>query len=268
MTAQISAPMSGASTGATSLGRVAGFGALFRKELREWRRGRRTWVVLIVSGLFMMLTALNAWLQANFLPEDGSAGVPNPILEPMPNLLNAVSTEIFSIAAIFAVMALLVTERETGTLAWTASKPVSRAGIWLAKFASSSLVLWVVAGLIPLLATVALLFALYGPIAPAPIVVVALGIGMSVVFYVAVSLAASTLVTSQAAVAAIAIGVMFLPQVLGLFVPVQFLPGSALQWALVTAAGNSPGIVTPLVWLASVVALVAFAMYRMERLEL
>lgn len=268
MTAQVSAPQTTAAAATPSIGPLAGFGALFRRELSEWRRARRTWVVPIVSALFMMGASVNAWLQANFRPTDGSGGIPNPVLDPMSNLVGAVSTQIFALAAIFAVMGLLVVERESGTLGWTASKPVSRAAIWLAKFSSSSLILWIVAGLLPLAATVSLLIALYGPLSPVAIVMVALGVGMSVALYVAVALAASTVVTNQAAVAAIAIGVMFLPQLLGLFVPAEFLPGSVLQWSLMTAAGGSPAVVTPLAWLVSLAALIAFAMWRMERLEL
>ena len=268
MTAQVSSADARGAAASAGLGSLAGFGSLFRRELHEWRRARRTWIVPIVTTLFMLGSSVNGWLQANFRPTDGSEGIANPILDPMSNFVGAVGTQIFSLAAIFAVASLLVAERESGTLAWTASKPVSRSAIWLAKFTSSSVVLWVLAGMIPLAITIALLVVLYGPLPLTAVAAAALGIGMSVVLYVAVTLAAATVVTNQAGVAAIGIAVVFLPQLMGLFVPAEFLPGSILQWALMAANGSPPGIVTPLVWGITVAALIAFSIYRMERLEL
>jgi ABC-type transport system involved in multi-copper enzyme maturation permease subunit len=268
MTALTTTDRPGAVNRNTSLGLLPGFGGLVRKELTEWLRARRTWVVFIVSALFMVLSALNTWLQANFAPADGSEGVANTISDPFMILATAVSSQIFAVAAIFAVMGLVVSEREHGTLAWTASKPVSRSGVWLSKFLTSTTVLWIVAALLPIAAAVAAVLALYGPVPAVPVVVLAIGTGLSIILFVAVAMAVSTVVTSQAAVAAVAIGVMFVPQLLGLFVPPQFMPTSILQWSLMTAAGEPAGIATPAVWLATVVALVAFSMWRMEQLEL
>jgi hypothetical protein len=70
-------------------------------------------------------------------------------------------------------------------------------------------------------------------------------------------------------VAGIAIGFIFLPQFLGVIVPnTEFLPQSILQWSMLTAAGESVGIVTVVSWVVTVVALVAIAVRRMGRLEL
>ena len=254
--------------GAQRAPRLPGFGALAAKELTEWRRSRRIWVVLAVSGLFMALTALNAWLQATFLPADGSPGVPQPILDPVQNLIGAVGGQIFVVAAVFASMGLLAIERENGTLAWTFSKPVSRASVWLSKLGVAVAVLWIVAGIVPLLATVVLVTVLYGAFPLAPVGFMVLGIGMAVALFVAIVLAASTAVSGQAAVAAIAIGAIFLPQLVGLLVPAELLPTSILQWALATAVGAGPSVVTVVVWAVAVAVLVAFALRRMDRLEL
>ena len=74
-------------------------------------------------------------------PADEPAGRPRP--------------QIFVIAAIFAVASLIVQERETGTLAWVASKPVSRGSIWLSKWISSTAILAVAAAIVPLVVTTA-----------------------------------------------------------------------------------------------------------------
>lgn len=267
MTALTTTPRPNAAEGVAGLGPLPGFGGLLRKELTDWRRGRRTWVVFLVSALFMAFSALNSWLQANLPAEAGEPSI-TPISDPMLILVGAVSSQIFAVAAIFAVMGVLVAERESGTLAWTASKPVSRSGIWLAKFVTSTTVLWFVAGLVPLAATVALVVGLYGGLPVTPILILAVGTGLSIVLFVAVALTVSTLVTGQAAVAAVAIGVMFVPQLLGLFVPPQLLPTSILQWTIMIAANEPAGFVTPLSWLVTTAALVAFSLPRMEAMEL
>jgi ABC-type transport system involved in multi-copper enzyme maturation permease subunit len=247
----------------------SGFRGLLGKELTEWRRARRTWVVLLVTTLVMSLLAMNSWLQARFIAIEGVEGVPAPVLDPLMNLLAAASAQIFVIASIFAVMSVLIAERESGTLAWTASKPVSRGTIWLAKFFSSSGVLWLVAGLFPLGVAAALVVALYGPPPVMSVVIVAAGIGMVIALYIAISLAASTVVASQAAVAGIALIVTFLPQFIGAVLPVaEYLPTSILEWSLSTAAGQPAGFATIGTWAASMVALVAFSIRRMERMEL
>ncbi|HET9497575.1 MAG TPA: ABC transporter permease subunit [Candidatus Limnocylindria bacterium] len=247
---------------------LPGFSGLFRKELLEWRRGRRTWVVLLVSVPFMALTALNAWLQETIATAEG-VEIPPPNMDPMVNLLAAVSTQIFVVVTIFAVMSLLIAERESGTLAWTASKPVSRAGIWLAKWLSATGILWLLAGLLPLAATVVVVIVLYGSLQAASIALVALGIGMAIALFGAIVLAASTVITSQAAVAAIGLAAVFLPAVVGAVIPVApYLPTSILEWTLLTASGQEAGFATPISWAASVVLLVVFAAWRMGQLDL
>lgn len=263
----LTSPRDSAVPPAEALGVLPGLGGLIRKELTEWRRSRRVWVVFLVTALFMTLSALNSWLQANLPAEPGEPSV-TPITDPMLILVGAVSSQIFAVAAIFAVMGLLVSERETGTLAWTASKPVSRSAIWLSKYTVATTVLWVAAGVVPLLATVVLIVPLYGEVAVVPVVVMIIATALSIALFVAVALFASTLVTSQAAVAAVAIGAMFSPQLLGLVVPSQYLPTSILQWSLLVAAGESAGIVTPVAWAITVTGLVALSLRKMRSMEL
>ena len=47
--------------------RLAGFGALVRKDLTEWTRGFRAWVVLAVTAAFMTLTAANGWITSRLI---------------------------------------------------------------------------------------------------------------------------------------------------------------------------------------------------------
>jgi ABC-2 type transport system permease protein len=245
---------------------------LLQKELREWAHSKRPWVIVAVTTLFMALTAANAvintWIIANVPDATVSGGAIS--LDPMTNFLAAVSTQIFVVAAIFAAMSLLVTERERGTLSWVASKPVSRGSIWHAKLVAAAIVVSVVAGIVPMAATFGLVAVLYGSAGVGAFVFSSIGVVASVAFIIAVVLAVSTVVPNQAAVAAIGFTVFFLPQILVSLVPVDvspFLPTSIMAWAMGLIVGADTGFVTPIVWALSVIALAGFASWRMERSE-
>lgn len=270
MTASISLPTR--TSGRISVDRIAGFGPLFRKELREWAYSKRIWVILAVTTMFMTLTAANAainsWIIANVPDATTSSAVIS--LDPMTNFLGAVSSQIFVIVAIFASMSLLVAERDRGTLSWVASKPVSRGAIWLSKWAAAAIVVSIVAGIIPMAATFVLVAVLYGSAGLGAFAVAAVGVVASITFMVAVVLAASTAISNQSAVAAIGFAVFFLPQIVASLLPVDispFLPTSIMAWAIGWIAGADAGFITPIAWAVSVVALAGFATWRMERTE-
>lgn len=262
------------SIAAPSYGRLAGLGALVRKDTIEWVRGRRAVVVFIASTLVMILAAANAWILITLtavLPPDVEAPSQPESLAPLDNLAAALGTQIFIVAAIFAVASLLARERESGTLAWVASKPVSRAAIWISKLISATAVLAVTAVLAPLALTLVAVAAMYGPFDPAPVGVVALGAVATVAFYAAVGLAAATVLPGQPAIAATGFVVfMIVPLVAGLIpLPIApFLPTSILAWSIAVAGGAQAGFVTPAAWAISMAALAAFAIARMRRLEL
>jgi ABC-2 type transport system permease protein len=261
-----------AGTGAAGA-RFAGFRPLVRKEIADWRHGHRLWVIPAILVPFMTLTAANAWITttiAQNLPPDVAPPAAMS-LAPMDNLLAAVSTQVFILAAIFASMSLLIAERERGTLAWVASKPVARGGIWTAKWVASSAIIGLVAVVVPMAATIGLVTVLYG--VPDVVVVAATVVGMIAVvaLYVAVSLAVSTAVDNQAGVAAVGFGLFVLPPVLAAIVPFDiapFLPTSILVWIVGLVTGAPVGVVTPIVWVVAMVALVAVAVRHLEGAEL
>ena len=167
-------------------------------------------------------------------------------------------------------MSLLVAERERGTLSWVASKPVSRGAIWLSKWAAATVVVAIVAGIIPMAATFAVVLVLYGSAGLTTFAFAVVGVTAAIAFMIAVVLAVSTVITNQAAVAAIGFAVFLLPQILVSVVPVDispFLPTSIMSWSIGLIAGADAGFITPVVWAVSVVALAAFASWKMERIE-
>ena len=253
--------------------RFAGLGALVRKERMEWFRGRRAWVVLAVTTAFMTLTAANAWINTTLrqaFPSEETAGLEPLSMLPMDNIGAAIGAQFFILVSIFAVASLVIRERESGTLAWVASKPVSRSSIFAAKWITATAMLAVVAAIVPLAATVALAVPMYGepPIVP----VVAAGVGMmaTVAFYAVLGIALGTILPSTSAVAGVAFAIFALPLFVGL-VPLpltQFMPHEILGWIMGVTVGQDVGFVTPIAYVVVTGAVAAYGMRRLERLEL
>lgn len=253
--------------------RFAGFRPLLRKEFAEWRHGRRAIVSGVVVTLFMTLSAANSWIIAQVtknLPPGAEAPELPTSMAPLDNLMAAVGSQIFVFAVIFGAMSVLVAERERGTLAWVASKPVARGAIWAAKSVAAVAVLGLAAVIVPTVITVALVSLLYGVPAFVPVLLAIVGMLLAVTFMVVVGLAASTFVSNQAAVAAIGFGVFALPMLVAIL-PIDLtpaLPTSILGWTVSFGMGAPVGIVTPIAWAVAIVALAAVAIRRLEHTEL
>ena len=255
-------------------GRFAGLRALVRKDATEWMRGRRAWIVFIIATLWTVLAAANAWIimQArDLLPADAEPEALPASLAPMDNLLAGFGSQVFVLAAVFAVASLIVRERESGTLAWVASKPVSREAIWLSKWLSSSVMLAVAAVVAPLVLTVAAVVAMYGMPDPGAVTVIGLGGIAAVVFYAALGLAAGTVLPGQPAIVAVGLAAFALvPALLGLIpLPLaEFLPTSIVGWSIGAAMGAPVPWMTPVAWAVGTALVVGFGIRRMNRIEL
>jgi ABC-2 type transport system permease protein len=254
--------------------RFAGLGALLRKDTTEWLRGRRAWVVLVVSIGFMALTAANGWIItriAAMLPPDAGTDVGQVSLVPLDNLLAGVASQLFVLATILAVGSVLVAERQAGTLAWVASKPVSRRSIWLAKWISSTGMIAVTAVAVPLAVTVGLVVVLYGAVDPVVVVGLAAGMVAMVTFFTAVGILAGTVLTSQVGVVGVGFGVFVLLPILGALLPAPvaaMLPTSMLTWFAGLVTGMPVPWTTPVAFAITVAVIVAIGLRRIERIEL
>ena len=160
MTASTSTPPAVAAAAANP-GILPGFGGVFRKEVIEWLQRVASVDHADREHVVHDPTAMNAWIQDTLAPIDP---VPPPVLDPFTNVAAGVSAQMFVVIAIFVTMSLIVGERESGTLAWTASKPVSRGAIWLAKWTSATGILWLLGVILPLVATAILVTVIYGPL--------------------------------------------------------------------------------------------------------
>jgi ABC-type transport system involved in multi-copper enzyme maturation permease subunit len=255
-------------------GRLLGLGNVLRKDVGEWLRGRRFWIVTIVSTVIYALTAANAWINdwvlAN-LPAAPGQVPPTPLpMDPMSNMVAPLATQFFILATIFATISLVISERESGTLAWTVSKPVSRSSVLVSKWLSATGLVWLSAVAIPLAATVPVVVGLYGQPDLTATAVLGLGLAAVVAVYAAITIAASTYIPSQAGVAAVGLAAFILPViVVGIYPPLgAFMPTAIGSVAFGLAAGEAVSIVTPIAWVLALGLLFAAARARFASMEL
>jgi|1186.fasta_scaffold111935_2 ABC-type transport system involved in multi-copper enzyme maturation permease subunit len=254
--------------------RLLGIRNLLGKDVEEWLRSKRPWTVVLVSLLVFLLAAANArineWVLINFPAEAGDTVAKVISFQPMDNLLAAVGSQFIVIAVIFATMSLLLAERDSGTLAWTISKPVSRTSVLVSKWLTSTAILWIAAVVTPIALTTAVVTVLYG--LPDFAVVATLSVALIAVpaLYVAITLTLGTIVPSQAAVGAIALALFVTPQIVSGIVPgiTPFLPTSIFSWAIDVSLGGSSSLVTPVVWLVGMIGLFIVARNRLNAMEL
>ena len=118
--------------------RLLGLGNLVRKDVADWLHSRRPWVVLVVTTSVFALAAANARITEwaiRSLPADPGTGRPRSCRCCRSTTSCSRSARNSSCSrSIFATMSLLVAERDSGTLAWTISKPVSRTSVLVSKW--------------------------------------------------------------------------------------------------------------------------------------
>jgi hypothetical protein len=192
-----------------------GFRPFLAKEVREWWRRRAALTTALAVSALGAIGTLAARI------DEWAGGVPTAAqLDPTASVLGAQFGQWVVMAAIFGSVGLLTTERATGTLAWTLSKPISRPALLGAKWLGGVGVLTVTAVAIPLLVSTVVATLAYGAMPDLAIVVTfALGLTAVAAFIVALDLALATRVDSQAGIAAIAFAVFATPYLLGSLAP-------------------------------------------------
>ena len=261
-------------SGRQGAARLLGLRNLVRKDVLDWRHGTRTWIVAAATTTVIVLGAANAainqWVLSSFPAEAGDG--PAKILSAVPidNLLAGIGTQISVLAVIFATMSLLLAERDSGTLAWTISKPVSRTSVLVSKWLTATIVLWVAAFVTPLAITTGLVTILYGAPDMAVVVAIALATVTVPAIFVGITLVASTFVSNQAAVGAIGLFFFILPSIAGGLVPAvaPFFPTSIFGWAIEVSTGGPLSLVTPAAWTIGMAFLFVLGRRRLAGMDL
>lgn len=245
---------------------LQGFWPFFRKELSEWWKGRGALTTAVVLSALGTLGTLSTRI------DELAGGIPTSAeLDPTRNIIGAQFQQWIVFAALFASIGMLIKERDSGTLAWTLSKPVSRSALLLAKWLAGTLMLTVFGLFIPLAFSMGIATWAYGSV-PDLGAVATMGAWMAAIpaFMVALNLALATRVQSQAAIAAIGFGIALAPYLANTFAPViaQLWPTSMAQMATLVAAGEAPYVPTVTSWAVTLVVVGLGGLFVFSREDL
>jgi ABC-2 type transport system permease protein len=261
-------PALGPTTAAVSTGggMFLGFDTFFRKEVREWVRGRRAIVVGSVALAVAVLMTVIPYIVSKTGAQTGQA----LSMDPTHNVLVGWAGQTVAIIVLLASMSLLAAERDRGTLAWGLTLPVSPTSILAAKWLAAVAVIAVVAIVIPLAVSIGAATIVYGAMPDVGTVALfgALYVALPA-FYVALALALSTVVKGTGGIAGIGFAVMFLPSAIGALVPVigELSPTAIGGWAMAIATGQPASPLTPIGFLASMAILAVGAKLIFDRQE-
>jgi ABC-type transport system involved in multi-copper enzyme maturation permease subunit len=247
---------------------LLGFGTSLRKELTEWFKGPKSLIVAGVSVAGAIFMTLIPFI-AEATNEASTAGILTK--DPTANVLLGWTGQTVALITVVATMALLSTERDRGTLAWSLTNPVSPTSIIAAKFVAAMIVISLTAVILPLAVSIGLATIVYGGLPDLATVGTFAGLFLTLpAFYIALTVGLGTAVKSTAGVAGIAFAVMFVPQILGGLLPIvnEVTPTSIGGWAMATAKGQPASMLTLAGWAVSMIAIVVVAKLTFDRQEL
>lgn len=249
---------------------LPGAGNIFRKELQEWFRTRRFVATAGVTSLMLAAVPIIVFLHQGGL-HDGRVDVNYGGM--MAGWMG-LSLTLGSYLIVALTMGVLIKEEESGTAQWIFTKPVSRGGYVLAKFAANAIAVVLAAVVIPSAVFLALTQATqvhgvqqWGGAG------IALGlIAANAIITLAVVFALGAFFRSTAVVAGIAIALGFIPLTFSHLIDgriVNFFPVEIAKLADSAAQGHALTPLQPLVsGLILAVACLAFAAFRMRRRQL
>lgn len=232
-----------------------GFGNAFKKETTEWLRGTKKLVIAAVAIAVSVFATLVPLIE-EATSEPGE--VLGRLTDPTAAVLLGWGNDVTALIVIVATIGLLTTERDRGTLAWNLANPVSPTSIIGAKFIAAFAVLSVAVVLLPLLVSIGVATLAYGGVPDLrELSLFGLVYLMLPALYVGLTVALGTAARSTAAVAGVALAVMFVPELLGSIYPslAQISPTSIGRWAQAVAMGDPGPMLIPATWLVSMVLL-------------
>lgn len=191
----------------TATGWRLGFANLLRKELGVWG-GSSLWWIQTLIWLFMLdfTTAMTI--------RDTGGRTRDELLSEATLAFLQVGAAAIPIGIVLTLMGVIVREKDLGTAAWVLSKPVSRTAFVLSKFVAHLIGFLTAAVLIPAAVFLVMTRLMLSEwVDPGPF---AVGLGvlcLSLLFYVALTLALGTFARSQGLVAGVGITFILLGQV-------------------------------------------------------
>jgi hypothetical protein len=250
-----------------SSGRLAGLAGFAVKDLREWLRTRRAlWTALAAQAL-LLVGILGMRIYATIQP--GADGLD---LSPSFNMANAGWETVLPLIAAFSTMGLLAGERESRTLAWTLSMPLTRTSVLVSKLATSVVALFVLTAALPLVTTIVAARLAYGDFPDGASIAGPFLTGVAIGFLLIVlNLASSTFFRGRASVMGIALcSALVVPGLIETMwkAATPWWPISIEFWIKGLVNHDPVNWITPLVYLATVVGLLVAAQVRFARDEI
>jgi ABC-type transport system involved in multi-copper enzyme maturation permease subunit len=189
---------------------LAGMGNIFNKELNEWFRTKRFLVTTILTTLLLAAAPVIVWLKKGGLHEGRLGGDGRTYLD----LLDAWVGFGLTLGAYLVVvmtMNIMVKEQESGTAQWLFTKPASRVGYVIAKWAANTLAVFIASVLIPSIISIGLTYYLFDITSWERIAIAALLMGLVRSTIIAFVIVLSAFFSSTALIGGICFGLNFVP---------------------------------------------------------
>jgi ABC-2 type transport system permease protein len=213
----------------TGTGWSRGLNNLLRAELGRWFGARRWWVQTLIMAVVVIVFPMIAALK-----------MPGAPVDPQVMLFNLLLGIAAPIAVCIIMQEAIAGERQSGTAAWTLSKPVSRLAFIGSKLAGNAVGIAVTMVLVQGLLFYAAAALLMGTLLPPLGVLAALGVQLvNLYFYVGLTLLLGALSSHRGPVIAVPLAVLLIQQYIPGFVPSLV---HALPWDL-TAGGDFANMV-------------------------
>lgn len=248
-------------------GPFLGFRTAFRKELTEWVHGPKVLIIAALSVVIAIFTTLLTRIE--FATADPGELI-DLSMDPTVNTLLGWTGQGMGMVAIIATMTLISVERDRGTLVWSLTNPVSPTSILAAKYVASMIAFSLAAVILPMIVSVAVATVAYGALPDLGTVTIFTALFLTVpAFFLALTIGLGTGIRSTAGIAAVALLVLFIPQMLGGMVPGvnELSPTNIGRWAQFIVMGEPAPVSIPIVWAISMVAIIVGAKVVFDRQE-
>jgi ABC-2 type transport system permease protein len=243
-----------------------GFRTVLHKELNEWARSPKPYIVAGLSIVYAAVSTLSPLIE-KAMGESAAVALPT---DPTTSVLVGWGSQAIGLMAIVATMTLLSGERDRGTLAWSLTKPVSPTSIIAAKFVAAFAMFSAAVFIVPLILSIAIATVAYGAMPDLAIVAPFALLFLTVpAFYIALTVGLGAAIRSTAGVAGAAFAVMFAPMILGGFLPllVELSPTSIGSWTQAFVIGEPVPWLTPAAWAVSMVLIAVGSKFVFDRQE-
>jgi ABC-2 type transport system permease protein len=222
-------------------GALSGFRPIFRKEIDEWFITNRFEIAAILATLFASAGPVIYWIYKGGFGNGGKLEVGDNTYQSIISSPALVLSTLGLFMVIALTMGTITREQDIGTLQWIFTKPVSRAGLVMAKWLANSLMTVVAIIVIPAIVSYGVIDLLFGVRNRSEAILGLSGIVALFIFQCALSCGLAAILNGSAAVAGISFALVFLP---GLLTPLihdwaRLLPSAISDVANAMVQGES-----------------------------